>query len=366
MSAARRSSRAPPSPRARRMKNKKKLRQKQEEEEARARGELASESSSSESESEEEEAPAAAPPKGAKGAKKRKAAEAEAEAEEASGSDSEDPDRYDRPRPKVDFTGVNAKEKCIILSSRGVTSRFRHLMLDIGTLIPHSKKDSKLDTKNPRDAVVEVADLKSCTSAMFFECRKRQDCFMWLAKCPDGPSVKFHVENVHTMAELKLTGNHLKFSRPALHFDGVFDDANQPHLRCIKEMLTHVFSTPYKHHKMKPFFDHIFAFYWEDGRVWFRNYQVVHPIGKEARGTGPTLSETGPRLCLHPIKIFQGAFGGATLYDDPTYVSPNVQRREEKKKEMGKYRRKVEKKADKKARARMNALAPDELEGWNR
>jgi ribosome biogenesis protein BRX1 len=92
----------------------------------------------------------------------------------------------------------------------------------------------------------------------------------------------------------------------------------------------------------------------------------VHPIGKEARGTGPTLSETGPRLCLHPIKIFQGAFGGATLYDDPTYVSPNVQRREEKKKEMGKYRRKVEKKADKKARARMNALAPDELEGWNR
>jgi ribosome biogenesis protein BRX1 len=37
---------------------------------------------------------------------------------------------------------------------------------------------------------------------------------MWLSKCPEGPSVKFHVENVHTMAELKLTGNHLKFSRP--------------------------------------------------------------------------------------------------------------------------------------------------------
>ena len=41
---------------------------------------------------------------------------------------------------------------------------------------------------------------------MFFECRKRTDCFMWLSKCPEGPSVKFHVENVHTMAELKLTG----------------------------------------------------------------------------------------------------------------------------------------------------------------
>ena len=177
-------------------------------------------------------------------------------------SEDEIEDNRDRPRPKVDFTGVNAKEKCLILSSRGVTSRYRHLMLDIGTLIPHSKKDSKLDTKIPRDAVVEVADMKSCSSAMFFECRKRTDCYMWLAKVPEGPSVKFHVENVHTMAELKLTGNHLKFSRPALHFDATFDDASSPHLAHIKEMLTHVFTTPYKHHKMKPFLDHVFAFYW--------------------------------------------------------------------------------------------------------
>ena len=33
---------------------------------------------------------------------------------------------------------------------------------------------------------------------------------MWLAKTPGGPSVKFLVSNVHTMAELKLAGNHLK------------------------------------------------------------------------------------------------------------------------------------------------------------
>ena len=76
------------------------------------------------------------------------------------------------------------------------------------------------------------------------------------------------------------------------------------------------------------------------------------------RGTGVTLSEAGPRLCLHPIKIFAGAFGGPTLYDDPTYVSPNVQRREEKKKDQGKYQRKIQKKAERKAHARMNALKP--------
>jgi hypothetical protein len=35
------------------------------------------------------------------------------------------------------------------------------------------------------------------------------------AKSPDGPTVKFLVQNVHTMDELKLTGNHLKGSRCA-------------------------------------------------------------------------------------------------------------------------------------------------------
>ena len=348
-----------------RMKNKKKAARKREEAEARARGELKDDSESESEEEEYEEEPA---PKQKSASKKRKAAE-EAEDEDdddddSAGEDSEEevPANRDRPRIKVDFTGVNAKEKTLILSSRGVTSRYRHLMLDFCTMMPNSKKDAKLDTKNPQGAVVEVADMKSCTGAMFFECRKRTDCYMWLSKCPQGPSVKFYVENVHTMAELKLTGNHLKFSRPVLHFDASFDD--KPHLRLIKEMLTHTFATPYRHHKMKPFIDHIFAFYWEDGRVWFRNYQIVHPEGKEVRATGLTLSEAGPRLCLQPIKIFQGAFGGPTLYEDPAYVSPNIQRREQKKQDMGKYARKVQKKAERKAHARMNALKPDELDGW--
>jgi ribosome biogenesis protein BRX1 len=353
---------------SRAMKNKKKLRRKQEEAEAKARGEAMSESESSDDES----VSASEEPEPVKeNEKKRRLREIakdddDDDDDEASASESEEEDdpRFDKPRPKIDFTGVNAKEKCVILSSRGVTSRYRHLMLDIMTLIPNSKKDSKLDSKNPKDAVVEVADMKSCSSAMFFECRKRTDCYMWLAKCPEGPSVKFHVENVHTMAELKLTGNHLKFSRPVLHFDATFDDAEKPHLGHIKEMLTHVFATPFRHHKQKPFIDHIFAFYYEDDRVWFRNYQIVHPEGKEVRATGVTLSETGPRLCLHPIKIFGGAFGGPTLYDSPTYVSPNVQRAEKKKEDMGKYARKVAKKAETKAHKRMNELKPDELNDW--
>jgi hypothetical protein len=132
--------------------------------------------------------------------------------------------------------------------------------------------------------------LQGCTSAMFFEARKRKDCYLWLSKVPSGPTAKFLIVNgapaaiisrfvvllprlsschgvlscapapvhwltcgtqpalqldyqlicscigscerarqpaasaataVHTMAELKLSGNHLKGSRPVLSFDKV-------------------------------------------------------------------------------------------------------------------------------------------------
>ena len=38
--------------------------------------------------------------------------------------------------------------------------RFRHLMLDLIQLLPHSKKDAKLDTKSDRQVINEVADMK--------------------------------------------------------------------------------------------------------------------------------------------------------------------------------------------------------------
>lgn len=32
----------------------------------------------------------------------------------------------------------------------------------------------------------------------------------------------------------------------------------------------------------------------------------------------------GPRFVMNPIKIFAGSFGGATLWSNPEYVSPNL------------------------------------------
>ena len=51
-----------------------------------------------------------------------------------------------------------------------------------------------------------------------------------------------------------------------------FDE--QPHLQLLKEMLVHIFSTPKRHAKSKPFHDHVISFGVADDRLWLRNYQV--------------------------------------------------------------------------------------------
>lgn len=262
------------------------------------------------------------------------------------------------------------KEKVLVLSSRRISFRYRHLMMDIVGLLPHSKKDVKVQSKDNKAATLnELVDLKGCTSCLFFECRKKKDLYLWMAKCPAGPSVKFLVKAVHTMAELKLTGNHLKGSRPLLTFASTFD--TQPHFQLLKELLKQIFCTPKDHRKAKPFFDHVFAFSVADNHVWFRNYQINAPHqGTEKLAKGAlekmTLIEVGPRFCLHPIKIFNGSFGGQMIYENPFYVSPNLVRSQEKRAKAGKYVKKVKAKQRRKTHVMMNQLEPDQLAGvWN-
>lgn len=158
------------------------------------------------------------------------------------------------------------KQRCLVLCSRGVTARYRHLLEDLRTLIPHHKKESKLD---PGDAgaghaVNDIAEMRSCNSYVFLECRKHRDAYLWLGR-PSGPSAKFHLTNIHTMDELKLTGNCMRNSRPVLSFDESFE--NFQHLKLLKEIFIDVFGTPRGHPKSKPFVDRVMAFYYADGRV---------------------------------------------------------------------------------------------------
>jgi ribosome biogenesis protein BRX1 len=159
------------------------------------------------------------------------------------------------------------KQRCLVLCSRGVTARYRHLLEDLRTLLPHHKKESKLDpgSEGAARAVNDIAEIRGCSSVLFLECRKRQDAYLWMGKQPSGPSVRFHVSNIHTMDELRLTGNCMKGSRPVLSFDESFGRLD--HLKILKELFVDTFGTPRGHPKSKPFVDRVMAFYYADNKV---------------------------------------------------------------------------------------------------
>ncbi|XP_077137811.1 ribosome biogenesis protein BRX1 homolog [Ranitomeya variabilis] len=220
------------------------------------------------------------------------------------------------PAPVSEGKWMN-KERVLIFSSRGINFRTRHLMHDLKTLMPHTKADTKMDRKDKLFVINEVCEMKNCNKCIYFEAKKKQDLYMWISNAPEGPSAKFLVQNIHTLAELKMTGNCLKGSRPLLSFDPAFDQ--DPYLSVLKELFIQIFGTPRYHPKSQPFVDHVFTFSVADKRIWFRNYQIIEEDA--------SLVEIGPRFVLNLIKIFKGSFGGPTLYENPYYQSPNMHRR---------------------------------------
>lgn len=135
-------------------------------------------------------------------------------------------------------SGSKNKQRVLIISSRGVTFRHRHLINDISIMLPHGRKESKFDSKSKLYQLNEMAELYNCNNIMYFEARKHMDLYLWMSKAPNGPSLKFHVQNLHTMDELNFTGNALKGSRPILSFDASFDAS--PEYQLVKELFIHV------------------------------------------------------------------------------------------------------------------------------
>jgi len=70
-------------------------------------------------------------------------------------------------------------------------------------------------------------------------------------------------------------------------------------------------------------------------------------VGNKYQKKDPVLVEIGPRFVLNPIRIFAGSFGGATLWENAHYVSPNQQRALLKKRKAGRFAKRVQ---DKRAR----------------
>ena len=221
------------------------------------------------------------------------------------------------------------------------------MLNDLAALLPHTYKDTKLDTKssnNYNSALNAIADLHSCNYVFFLEARKHgQDLYLWLAKAPNGPTIKFSVTNVHTMGELGFGGNCLKGGRGVVVFDQSFEKgsaggAGQEYRGLVKEMLSGIFCVPAKGARgMKPFIDRIIGVFELDNKIWIRVYEIREAEKDSAakaaeageRGsTDISLVEIGPRFVLTPIVILEGSFGGPVIYENREFVSPNQLRSE--------------------------------------
>ncbi|GAB1313347.1 Ribosome bioproteinsis protein brx1 [Madurella fahalii] len=262
------------------------------------------------------------------------------------------------------------RQRVLILSSRGVTYRHRHLLNDLAAMLPHGRKDVKFDSKSKLYQLNELAELYNCNNVMFFEARKGKDLYMWFSKVPNGPTVKFHAQNLHTMEELHFTGNCLKGSRPILSFDAAFEQ--EPHLRVIKELFLHIFGVPQGARKSKPFIDHVMGFSVADGKVWIRNYEIreIEKVkgeggheddgeankGRKMKGgdkdTDVSLVEIGPRFVLTPIVIQEGAFGGPIIYENKRFISPNQIRADLRRAKAGRHNVRMEQQRDTLAKRR--------------
>lgn len=169
------------------------------------------------------------------------AAAAKPAASKSSASAAAPASKLQRKEEARDVSRYINKQRTLVLSSRGITHRDRHLLSDLRDLLPHSKKDVKFDAKDDLATINELCEMKNCqntrtthsagltalsrpahgahralllflsvallgNNCIFFEARKRKDLYMWVSKAPSGPSAKFQVQNIHTMAEVKLTG----------------------------------------------------------------------------------------------------------------------------------------------------------------
>ncbi|KAJ5171247.1 Anticodon-binding [Penicillium coprophilum] len=265
-------------------------------------------------------------------------------------------------------SGFMPKTRVLILTSRGASYRHRHLMGDICGLLPHAHKETKLDTKKKAAGynllLNSLADLHSCNVIFFLEAKKNgQDLYLWLSRPPNGPTIKFHLNNLHTMGELGagFAGNCLKGGRGLVVFDRSFDEQGpdmgvpgSEYRALVREMLRGVFCVPKRGVRgMKPFVDRIIGIFGVDGKIWIRVYEIresepgkkkdgeetVKPVpkGKDAGLPEVSLVEIGPRFVLTPIVILEGSFGGPVIYENKEYVSPNQVRSDIRQGKAGRY-----------------------------
>ena len=131
----------------------------------------------------------------------------------------------------------------LVLGTRGLKARHRHLMRDTLRLLPHGKPGLKLDAfEAGLSPVVSACEDADCNTALLFDARDPKRLYLWAAGCPDGPSAMLRVQNVHTVAELNVESRRCGGVRNLVVFDKAFDVSAER--RVYKALLTRVFSVP--------------------------------------------------------------------------------------------------------------------------
>ena len=85
-------------------------------------------------------------------------------------------EREARERRKRELVPHKNKQRTLVFCSRGVTTRYRHLMEDLRALLPHHRREVKHDTKKKLHEINEICELKSCNNCIFFDVRKKKIC----------------------------------------------------------------------------------------------------------------------------------------------------------------------------------------------
>lgn len=83
------------------------------------------------------------------------------------------------------------RQRTMVFTSRGIGGTFKYLVRDILSLVPNTKSESKLEKKDMREVINDLCFERSCNNFLFFDSHKHQDLYLWVAKSPAGPSIKF-------------------------------------------------------------------------------------------------------------------------------------------------------------------------------
>jgi len=153
--------------------------------------------------------------------------------------------------------------------------------------------------------ILDMAHDFGFRSILYFETTQDKQLDLRLLMFPEGPTIKFRIQNIHTTNELKNHPGHSEI-RPLLSFQNVFEE--QPHLRLIKIIFSKLFVSRGTKSYDTPF-DHVVSFSLAENRIWMRVYQVTVPRPLRSKNMKKlALVEVGPRACLVVTKIFADNF----------------------------------------------------------